>query len=361
MFDYVIFIGRFQPFHVGHQHVIDKAFELSTNVVLGLGSANLTPSIKNPLSFKVRKEIFERHYSDRLQNLLTIPIFDEENDAIWINNTIAKIKTTVLTHTNPNKHTTLHGLKDLKIGIVGFEKDASSYYIKQLETKSGWKYISIRPAYKVDATFIRNHWYVNNHIHDLVTPNTKYTMLKLQVNTNLYTNVVRDYKIVYEYKDMWSNAPFTPIFTATDVIVHNVYRNMLLMVRRGGQYGRGLWALPGGYLESNLSLHDNALKELEEETGLILDKENSTIIEKRVYDQVGRSQNGRIISHVYKFNMKKSTLPRIKASDDAMDCKWISQSEYCNLQLEDVFEDHHIMIEQMVGWKLKDIIEMENY
>jgi 8-oxo-dGTP diphosphatase len=42
----------------------------------------------------------------------------------------------------------------------------------------------------------------------------------------------------------------------------------LLLVKRGLQPKAGFWALPSGYMEINLTPEENALQELEEETGL---------------------------------------------------------------------------------------------
>ena len=47
-FDYLVFIGRFQPFHLAHMETIKIALEHSQNVVLALGSAQNERNIKNP-------------------------------------------------------------------------------------------------------------------------------------------------------------------------------------------------------------------------------------------------------------------------------------------------------------------------
>ena len=37
---YLVFIGRFQPFHAGHKAVIDEALKRSDEVIMLIGSAN---------------------------------------------------------------------------------------------------------------------------------------------------------------------------------------------------------------------------------------------------------------------------------------------------------------------------------
>ncbi len=47
-FDYLVFIGRFQPFHLAHMRTIQIALEHSQHVILALGSAQNERNIKNP-------------------------------------------------------------------------------------------------------------------------------------------------------------------------------------------------------------------------------------------------------------------------------------------------------------------------
>ena len=47
-FDYLVFIGRFQPFHLAHMQTIEIALQQSRYVILALGSAQMERNIKNP-------------------------------------------------------------------------------------------------------------------------------------------------------------------------------------------------------------------------------------------------------------------------------------------------------------------------
>ncbi len=49
-----------------------------------------------------------------------------------------------------------------------------------------------------------------------------------------------------------------------------------LMIRRAGSHGDGTWSVPGGHLEQGESWEKTAKREVEEETGLIID--NPTFI-----------------------------------------------------------------------------------
>jgi len=47
-YDLIVYIGRFQPFHVGHKAVLDDALKRSKRVVVVLGSADCARSPKIP-------------------------------------------------------------------------------------------------------------------------------------------------------------------------------------------------------------------------------------------------------------------------------------------------------------------------
>ena len=66
---------------------------------------------------------------------------------------------------------------------------------------------------------------------------------------------------VYEYP--------RPALTA-DCLVVNPHDEVLL-VRRGGQPYKGCWALPGGFMEMDETLEECAVRELHEETGVVVE------------------------------------------------------------------------------------------
>jgi cytidyltransferase-like protein len=46
--DFGVFIGRFQPLHVGHEHVITHALERVNRLIVLVGSANMARDPRNP-------------------------------------------------------------------------------------------------------------------------------------------------------------------------------------------------------------------------------------------------------------------------------------------------------------------------
>ena len=79
-FNTLVFIGRMQPIHNGHVHVILEAASRAERVLVLVGSANCAPSPKNPFTFEQRREIIEASCQDQVKDLgatlLVLPLND---------------------------------------------------------------------------------------------------------------------------------------------------------------------------------------------------------------------------------------------------------------------------------------------
>lgn len=52
-------IGRFQPFHLGHKYLIEKALEHADKIIIGIGSSNITDT-NNPYALSIRKAFLKQ-------------------------------------------------------------------------------------------------------------------------------------------------------------------------------------------------------------------------------------------------------------------------------------------------------------
>ena len=163
--------------------------------------------------------------------------------------------------------------------------------------------------------------------------------------TETYKNIVEEYEFVQEYKKSWANAPYAPIFVTTDAVV--IQSGHILLVKRKARPGKGLWALPGGFLNASEHIEAGALRELREETKIKvpLPVLKGSIVATRVFDNPHRSSRGRTITHAHLINLPAGTeLPAVKGRDDAEKAKWLPLSE---VKREDLFEDHYDIIVAM--------------
>lgn len=92
-----------------------------------------------------------------------------------------------------------------------------------------------------------------------------------------------------------------------------------LLIRRGHDPFRGMWAIPGGFLEMDEELEAGARRELREETGLDVDG----VVELGVYGKVGRDPRGRCITVTF-LALDLDGQYRATAGDDAADAQWKS-------------------------------------
>jgi len=116
-FDYLVFIGRFQPFHLAHMQTIEIALQQSHYVVLALGSAQMERNIKNPFLAIEREQMILSNFSlDEQKRIKFVHVVDVYNDEKWVK----QVKTLVNGVIEPNS----------KVGLIGHFKDESSYYLK---------------------------------------------------------------------------------------------------------------------------------------------------------------------------------------------------------------------------------------
>lgn len=127
------------------------------------------------------------------------------------------------------------------------------------------------------------------------------------------------------------------ISITTDAVIFAEEKEGLyvLVIKRKNEPYQGQWALPGGFLEEDELLETGCLRELQEETGLKLEK----VERVGVYDAIQRDPRGRTISVA--FTTKLSKRKTIKGSDDAAEAKWMLLKE-----VEEIAFDHGQIIEE---------------
>lgn len=351
-FDLLVFIGRFQPFHMGHQRVIDEALEISEKVLILLGSAGSPRTLRNPFTYEERVMLIQETYLDEVasERLFFRPIYDKTyNDPAWISQVQNTVKEAALTLINPGGEWSSSGLNDIKIGLIGHQRDNSSYYLKLFPQ---YESVAVKSASELNATYIRKILFDHSQefytMLDGVLPKSSANFLyNSQEGMDILDKMAGEYNYIKNYKKQWENSPYPPTFNTVDALVEQ--SGHILLIRRRSEPGKGLWALPGGFKNVNETQLQGMIRELREETKIkVPDKVLlGSIINTFDADDPNRSDRGCVISKVFHIKLADDVVfPKVKGLDDADKAKWTPIS---SIKEENMFEDHYHLIMKLLG------------
>ena len=342
--DILVFIGRFQPFHIGHKAVLDAALAQAERVIVLAGSANRSRSFRNPWTFEDRAKMISKVYPNETlntQQLKILPLNDTMyNDEAWTSSVQRAVDRLVKKD----------GLEGKKIGLIGHSKDKTSYYLKLFPQ---WASVDVKHEVGVfNATDIRKSYFRGAPVipHDIV-PAAISEYLKTYMMTDEFKRITAEAKWIKDYKASWANAPFPPTFVTVDNVV--VQSGHILLVRRGGHPGKGLLALPGGFVDHDETLLNSAIRELREETKLAdqhgsfpMGKLKGFLAGQGVFDDPKRSVRGYTLTHAFLFRLPPAKkLMSVIGADDAVHADWYPIG---SLDPREVFEDHYFIINKML-------------
>lgn len=93
----------------------------------------------------------------------------------------------------------------------------------------------------------------------------------------------------------------------------------ILLVRRGRAPGEGLWSIPGGRVEAGESDAEAVIREVKEETGLVVDV-------GRFAGRVTRDGPGGVVFDIADYECR-AVGGVLAAGDDAADVRWVAPEE----------------------------------
>jgi len=81
----VLFIGRFQPFHLGHLQVIRSCLDQYKFCYIGIGSSQYSNTSQNPFSFEERKTMISQSLHDeKITQFKVVQIPDINDPPNWV-------------------------------------------------------------------------------------------------------------------------------------------------------------------------------------------------------------------------------------------------------------------------------------
>jgi len=349
-FDCLVLIGRFQPFHTGHLQAIRAGLERAAMLILICGAARQPRSARNPWDEHEREHMIRGCLTSAENNRIHIaPIIDNPYDEdAWIQSVETAVNRLAVAIPDDDH-------VPRRIGLIGHNLHNSNYY-PQLFPR--WQSIEVPNHGHINATAIRAKLFGGKNTAEAIMylhgaqahaelPEHVIVTLERFCDDNAYTAVKTEYDYIERYHRDWSVAPYPPVFVTVDNVV--LHGDNILLIERGDHPGKGLLAMPGGFINEYEKLDDAAIRELREETGLEITPSElkNSIRKKEVFDYPYRSSRGRIITHVFHMELPATIAqPLVRGGDDARHARWLPL-DY--LDPAGMLEDHFFIIQKMLA------------
>jgi len=350
-----VYIGRFQPLHNGHIHVLRTALKQSDMTIVLIGSAGAARSIKNPFTYTERARMIKAWQMAEMPDakMVIMALRDQPyNNAKWIQ--------TVQEHVELSIRESGWQNTQLEIYLTGAVKDSSSWYLQAFPQYAPRLLPPVPASQATCATDLRKNLF-EDHVTDRDIPQQTFDFLLQFTGTKEFDTLQQEYEFIENENAQWKSAPFKPAFMMIDAVV--IQSGHVLVVERGNLPGHGLIALPGGHLENDERLVDGAIRELVEETGLKIPPQilRGSIRGQRVFDDPERSVRGRVLTTAFLIQLDDTKpLPRVSGQNaplhetggqrriETKKAFWLPISE-ARAKSEMWFEDHLAILDTMLG------------
>jgi nicotinamide-nucleotide adenylyltransferase len=137
-----LFIGRFQPLHLGHADAIERALKEVDTLIIGIGSSEKFGTAENPFTFAEREQMIKKVFP----KCKVVAIPDIDDDSKWVAH-VRKIagKFDIVFSGNPNT-IKLFEAAGYKVKVVKFKKKISATTIRNLIAKGDASWKTMVPA-----------------------------------------------------------------------------------------------------------------------------------------------------------------------------------------------------------------------
>ena len=343
-------IGRMQFMHNGHFNLIKSVLEHVDLLVVCLGSHAIAPDSRNPFSCVERVEHIKACFPNAPIAFEFIHDHPDSNQD-WADEIALKVNQ--------------HQVSADAITLFGNKKEDTGWYMDLFRAK-GWNIVDCGMDSKLNGTNVRDRAYCEDRYPETPTewksdvPEALHEVFSTWLASD--TGKTRGEEHVKEclYQLPYVQLPFPPIFHTVDAMV--TCQGHVLVVKRGKLRGKGLFAMPGGFLNADERLFDGAIRELIEETAIDLTPETLKEYwtgETLTLDNPNRSLIGRIVSEVFLFALPYDIcggdLPKVVGSDDAEAAIWLPIEKFKGNYYKDMdvlrmqfFEDHAYAIKSLL-------------
>jgi bifunctional NMN adenylyltransferase/nudix hydrolase len=322
-FDLAVFLGGFEPLDVGQRSAVQAALAAAQRAVALVGSHGVARSLRHPWT------------SDERGAMLRAAFSEAEN---------ARLDVLPLRDRLYNAHQWLRGVQEALSAVrpAGARVVQVTLPGRCAPLQPDWSVLQMEPMDAPDFWAVRRGVFGDAAeaaaLEARLPPSTVAFLRRFRASSE-FEALAEELRYIERFRDSWRHAPYPPVLVTTDAVV--ACAGHLLLVRRGHAPGKGLWALPGGFVDQNETLLEGCLRELREETGLALARAalEAALCGTHVFDAPHRSLRGRTITHAYAFTLPDGELPGVAGGDDAVDARWVPLARFHAMEPE-MFEDH---------------------
>ncbi|MCI4323192.1 MAG: nicotinamide-nucleotide adenylyltransferase [Thermoplasmata archaeon] len=122
-----LYVGRFQPFHLGHLRVVERLRRdhPEEGLLLGIGSAQESHTAENPFTAGERMEMIERALAAaKVPGVVPVPIPDLNRHSQWVAYVVSMLPTFQRVYTNSSLTRTLFEEAGFEVQAIPFEDRA---------------------------------------------------------------------------------------------------------------------------------------------------------------------------------------------------------------------------------------------
>ncbi|UXY16803.1 bifunctional nicotinamide-nucleotide adenylyltransferase/Nudix hydroxylase [Chitiniphilus purpureus] len=351
-YDYLVFIGRFQPVHLGHLQVIEAALGLSHKLIVICGSARQARSPRNPFTLAEREAMLRAALPPAWQSRVFMVGCSDRmyNDQQWITEVQNLVDKVIAVDTASLGHRAA----EFRVGIVGAGGGSPARQVHYLELFPQWQREQAAEWPGVDAATLREALFAQQGAHFAgcrdKLPTAVYEWLHRFRELPVYAQIAAEHDYLQSFRRAWADTPHPPTFVTVDAVV--IHSGHVLLVKRRSLPGRGLWALPGGFVAQDEPIRDAVIRELKEEARLKVPAPvlAGSIRASRVFDHPQRSLRGRTITHAFLIELAPTGegLPKVRGGDDSDRAQWVPLFEFNRME-EQLFEDHFYIVNWFLG------------
>lgn len=281
-----LFIGRFQPFHLGHIDALNQARKYGiTEFIIGIGSSNKEHTAENPFTYEERKTMVTKILNAIGVKFTIYPLPDMESDEDW-------------------KNYIIKNMPNFDVVISGNPRTSSIF------KKTPYKICPIKIIKDIKSTSIRHMIHIGNMegLKELV-PGQVIIYLK---------SMKADKRLTKYYQDehIWPSI-------AVDGILVTKEKKIIIIQRKNPPLG---YALPGWFVEYGETTEQALIREMKEEVGVHIKIRKLA----GVMSNPKRDPRCHIISIVYIADVVSW---RLKAWDDAKSIKTMTLEKAQDLKM----------------------------